>query len=175
MKNEMKSLPTQEEDLSLKVRRMANELYTFFWFPSLQSVMWRRRLDKSGNSQLNYDGVSGEYYLSTDDEINIGLFALNLDYISMVSVAGLVYSTMNNLDADSLPVSYLPSVALFILSRYVASPAVSMLADKYGDEVSELVKSLSVSNAYYDQDAFGTDKYPMDLRAFSSTDNSDSK
>ncbi len=154
MKNEMKSLPTQEEDLSLKVRRMANELYTFLWFPSLQSVMWRRRLDKSGDSQLDYDAVSGEYDLPVDDEIEIGLFALKLDYISQLSVAGLVYAVMNNLTADREPVSYLPAVALLILSRYVASPAISISTDKYGEVVT-------------DQVDYGTDKYNMDLSAFS--------
>ena len=156
MKNEMKSLSTQEEDLSLKVRRMANELYTFLWFPSLQSVMWRRRLDKSGDSQLEYDGVSGEYYLPVEDEVNIGLFALKLDYLSQISAMGLLYAIMNNLTADRQPVSYLPSIALLILSRYVASPAISISTEKYGEAVT-------------DQVDYGTDKYNMDLSAFSPT------
>lgn len=156
MKNEMKSLPTQEEDLSLKIRRMAHEIYTFLWFPSLQSVMWRRRFNKKDDSKLEYDGVSGEYYLPVEDEINIGLFALKLDYLSQISAIGLLYAIMNNLTADRQPVSYLPSIALLILSRYVASPAISMSTDKYGEAVTHQV-------------AYGTDKYPMDLSAFSST------
>ncbi len=156
MKNEMKSLPAQEEDLRLKLRRMADELYTFLWFPGFQSVMWRRRLDKNDGSQLDYDAASGEYDLPVDDEIEIGLFALKLDYFSMISIAGLLYSVMNNLTADREFVSYLPSVALLILSRYVASPAVSMLTDKYGEAAT-------------DQVAFSSDLYDMDLSAFSPT------
>lgn len=163
MKSEFGGQSVRRESVAKKLQRLAAESWNFVWFPSLQSLIWRRMLDNSGASELWQNPVSGERTLTMDDASEIGLPALNLDYFSMIFVAGLVYSVMNNVTADRAPVSYLPSVALFVLSRYVASPAMVLVADTRGEQVATRLRSLSAPKDYYDQVSFGTDKYDMGL------------
>ncbi len=161
-------LPLNEESESKKIRAALIAILGFVPFPILSHYLWQVRQGKNKFSE------------------NVWLAAY-CDFLTMFSLTiPTVLSKLNEIPADTERYAVILTTAFIAYLRYIVFPVGFSGLDRYGSELKEfyddalgiiglLLEELEVPADYYDKVAFGTDKYPMDLRAFSSTDNSDSK